>query len=205
MAGAVAAVAVLACAASVALIADRQRLLKASADVEQKLVAAQQARAAIAMGGAYGQSGESTGAPTPPPVTSVARTATTPNRALSSLPERQAVGATSLVALTLQPGAFRGESSGLRRVAVPDGAVVVRVMLDAPDATAAAYRADVMNSDGERILSLEKAVVTVRGSTKQVTLDVPVSVIPPGDYQIELHDAVAGTRLPRYSFRIRGR
>jgi anti-sigma factor RsiW len=203
MAGAVAAVALVACAASVALLIERQRLLNASAGVEQQLAAARESQAAGKAAGPA-QSGEPTGVPAPS-VIAVAPTAGTPNLALSGPPQRQAVGPTSLVALALQPGSFRGNGSGLRRVVVPEGTIAIRLLLDAPDATAPAYRADLMNSDGERLMSLERVAVIVRGSARQVTLDVPASIVPPGDYQVELLDSASGARLPRYSFRVRGR
>jgi hypothetical protein len=183
MAVALAAVAVIASISSVTLMLDRQRLRDEAADAHRRLVAAEHARAAA-------PAAPADVTPEPPP----------PQLALAPTPARTA---TPLVALSLRAGALRGDGPGFRRVALPGDAVLLRLTLEMADITTREYLAEVTDADGERVMAIAGLPANRRGAIGAVTLDIPASVVPPGDYQVQLSDAAgAGAPLPRYAFRV---
>ncbi len=186
MAVALAAVAVIASIASVTLLMDRQRLRDEAADAHRRLVAAEHARAAAPA------APQAVTTPEPPPPS--------PQLAVAPVTAR---AATPLVALSLRAGALRGEGPGFRRVALPPDAVVLRLTLEMADTTARVYHADVTDADGERVMAIAGLPANQRGAVGAVTVDIPASVVPPGDYQVQLSDAAGtGSPLPRYAFRV---
>jgi hypothetical protein len=185
LAVALATVAVIASIASVTLLMDRQRLRDEAADAHRRLLAAEHAQVA---------------APAAPEVVTALEPPPAPPLAVAPVTAR---AATPLVALSLRAGALRGEGPGFRRVALPPDALVLRLTLEMADTTAREYHADVTDADGERVIAIAGLPAHQRGAVGAVIVDIPASVVPPGDYQVQLSDAAGtGSPLPRYAFRV---
>lgn len=100
----------------------------------------------------------------------------------------------------LSPGTLRSEGTG-RRLAVPEGTLVVRLTLDLPSYGDGAYRAVLSGENGE-ILTRSGLRAERDGSQSLLRLDVPASALPPADYLLEVFEAAGRSPVADYSFRM---
>jgi hypothetical protein len=111
----------------------------------------------------------------------------------------------SVATFALAPGLLRAGGS-LRRLSVPADAIVVRLRLDLPADEYSLYQAALLDAEGTETWTVSRlrAEQEVAGETA-VVLVLPVSLLPPGDYQVKLSGVASDGALESiasYPFRV---
>jgi hypothetical protein len=101
---------------------------------------------------------------------------------------------------TLSPGILRGTESS-RRLEIPAGTALVELRLDMAQNTHQTYRA-VLLSENREILSRSGLKASETARQILLSLDVPVSALPSGDYKIDLYGSGEREALDTYVFRV---
>jgi hypothetical protein len=105
----------------------------------------------------------------------------------------------------LATGLVRGEGS-LTRIAIPAGAQVVQLRVALPSGQHRSYHAALYDADGG-VLWTQSRLTAVPGERESaiVTITLPVQVLPPGDYQLNVGAGASKQNLQgvaSYSFRV---
>lgn len=98
---------------------------------------------------------------------------------------------TSVPVLTLEPLLFR-ESERSRRVAVGDGAEIVRLRLELLEDKYPTYRVTLQSPEGGEIFTLGGLRSRASDGGRLIIIDVPPGAVPPGSYLVRLSGAEAG-------------
>ncbi len=117
-------------------------------------------------------------------------------------PPAESPAGTEVATLSLRPGLTRGGGSGAATVALPPGASVLELRLDAP--AAVAYRATLESAEGRPLWRGEGAAASAGGAAAELVLRLPARDLPPGDYVLAL-DPAAGApaaAAAEYFFRV---
>lgn len=121
-------------------------------------------------------------------------------------------GRTSVFALVLTPFRGRGPSGGSgTEINIPakTGSVRLNLALDTINPKAyKSYQATVTKRDGTRILKTDRLAVTSKDGEDYVGFSLPASLLPGGEYEVELSGVSTGNTvepLGLYSFRVASR
>lgn len=128
-----------------------------------------------------------------------------PTPAPSSRPEpaRPEAETGGVFALILVPGSLRSLGDGAT-LSVPAGANDVRIRVDHEGASYAVYRAVLRTPEGREVWS-ESALKPIRPGSSAVEINVPTSVLTPGDYTLTLSAGAAPSAMQDvadYTFRV---
>jgi hypothetical protein len=112
--------------------------------------------------------------------------------------------ATHVFNVELTPGAVR-EGGRMKRITPPADGAVIRLGLDLPADDYPRYSGALQADDGRVLLSRDNLQARETGGAHSVSLDVPVEVLPPGDYRVKLSGVTAAGApedIASYSFRV---
>ena len=117
-------------------------------------------------------------------------------------PARPTFEARRPYAVTLTPGLTRG-SGEPARIQIPAGADALRLRLELPAAEHASYRAALLTDARAEVWAADE--LQPAAGAAAIDVDVPTSVITPGDYQVRVSGRAPGGPLEdvsRYTFRV---
>ncbi len=104
------------------------------------------------------------------------------------------------LSVLLSPGLTRSADSA-RRLDIPKGTAIVRVKLDLPENPYATYTA-VLLSEGQEILARKNLKASETPDRITISLDLPASDLPGGDYELRLFGTNQADHLQTYVLRI---
>lgn len=139
---------------------------------------------------------------------SSAHRAAAPGEAPGQAPaQRQTSGGTSTIAFVLNPGIVRGPEQAPPPLALSPGVSRIRLKarLEADSPSYDSYRALLETVDNQHIWSAGKLKAETPPSGKTVSIDLPSSLLQPGDYILTLRGVSSSGSLEtvaEYSFRI---
>lgn len=119
-------------------------------------------------------------------------------------PPRETLRQISEVSLLLTAGAVRGDA-GAQMLPVPASAESVRLDLAWPVDRDTGYRAVIRTPDRTEVWRAEGLAAGTQGAASVLTLRLPASILPPGDYILRLEARGRGAdweSVADYSFRI---
>ena len=104
----------------------------------------------------------------------------------------------------LTAGLLRGDGR-VARVSVNRHAFIVRLKLELPANAYSLYRAVLTDADGDETCTVSKLRSESVGTQAAILIDLPVTLLAPGDYQIQVSGQVRGEQvepIATYSFRV---
>ncbi|HEX7176184.1 MAG TPA: hypothetical protein VF240_13060 [Pyrinomonadaceae bacterium] len=117
-------------------------------------------------------------------------------------PARREVAFRNPYAVTLTPGLTRG-SGEPARIQLPAGADALRLRLELPAAEHESYRAALLTAERAEVWAADE--LRPAAGSAAIDMDIPASVVGPGDYHVTVSGRAAGGRLEdvsRYTFRV---
>ena len=118
-------------------------------------------------------------------------------------PARRDLAFRNPYAVTLTPGLTRG-SGEPARIQIPTDADALRLHLELPAAEHESYRAALLTAERAEVWAADE--LRPASGAAAIDMDVPASVVKPGDYQIKVSGRAAGggtlEDVSRYTFRV---
>lgn len=109
----------------------------------------------------------------------------------------------SFLAPMLAMGAVRSAEGGLPEIRVPPGHFAANIPLRLPDGETGTYRASLLNADAQTLHTINKLRSRQSGGQEVVLFNVPIRMLPAGEYRIRVSRAGGDRRvLGSYVFRV---
>lgn len=111
-----------------------------------------------------------------------------------------------VVAALLTSGALRAPGSEVSKVLVDASTLIIELKLDISEDGFASHVAVIQDSFGNELIRIAELVSEKSATGVLITLQIPKSRLPPGDYSVELFGKTNGEleEMERYYFRVLG-
>lgn len=110
----------------------------------------------------------------------------------------------NVLTLVLTPGLTR-EGGEIKRLFIPPGTASVRLLLEFAHDENVIYRAQLMNSDGNELITTSSLKVERVDGRKVLPVSLDPQHLPPGDYRLRVSAISSSEAVESYTFRVLNR